>query len=101
MEVDQEAPTVVRAYNVAGVSSICGNSGCLKIITSEKATCSYSNKNCNFAIADGEKMPYDKSEEHYAEWKTDITYHIRCADEAGNEPVSNQCSITVKLYEVI
>lgn len=100
VDVDQDAPVVVRTYNLAGNSDICGNNGCLKIITNEESTCSYSLNDCNFDIIDGTNMPYDNSEEHYAEWRTDIKYFIRCKDEAGNEPNPNACSIIVRAYEL-
>ena len=87
--VDKSPPIVVRAYN--------DMSGRLKIITDEKSTCSYSTSDCNFMIDDGINMPYVNTEEHYAEWLEGRNYYIRCKDDAGNEPLSNSCSIIVRV----
>lgn len=89
VEVDRSSPTVVRAYKEGG----------LKIITSEKSICSYSNKDCNFEIKDGIAMPNDNEEIHNAEWKMQ-NYYIRCKDEYDNQPNPNTCSIVVKPYNL-
>ena len=38
---------------------------------------------------------------HVAEWKTDTTYFIKCADEYGNQPNPSQCSVVVRPYDMI
>ena len=58
-----------------------------------------STKDCNFDIAQGTEMPFADSKEHYAEWKTNIIYYIRCKDGADNEPYPNRCSMIVRGYE--
>ncbi|MEK6936116.1 MAG: hypothetical protein AABW67_04965, partial [Nanoarchaeota archaeon] len=87
VESDKSAPTVVRAYK----------DGTLKIITNEDSTCTYSNKDCNFNIADGIAMPYDNENIHTAEWKLK-TYYIRCKDGYDNQPNPNTCSIILSPY---
>ncbi|MFH1500640.1 MAG: hypothetical protein ABIE22_01715 [archaeon] len=96
--VDREAPKVVRAYQDTGPSTICGNVGCLKIVTDEDSTCSYSTTSCNFNLAEGIQMPYANTTEHFAEWSTDFGYYIKCEDESGSEPLPSWCSIVVRAY---
>ncbi|MCX6748309.1 MAG: hypothetical protein NT076_01770 [Candidatus Pacearchaeota archaeon] len=88
VEVDTSAPVVSRVYKEGSK---------LKIITNEKSSCSYSNnqeKQCNFAIAEGTNMPYANSTEHFAEWASK-TFYIKCQDNAGRQPLPNECSIVV------
>jgi len=90
IEIDKEAPKVVRVYS---------DSGKLKVITDEKSTCSYSNneeRKCNFQVSEGTNMPYANSTEHFAEWKTDKNYYIKCADLNNRQPLPTECSIIVK-----
>lgn len=89
VEVDRTAPIVVRVYRETD----------LKIITNEKSICSYSNKDCNFEIADGISMPYDNEPVHTAEWKMQ-KYYIRCKDEYDNQPDPNRCSIVASPYSI-
>ena len=92
VEVDRQAPAVARVYR---------ENELLKIVTTEDSECRYDIKSCNFNFEDGIDMPYANQTEHVAEWKTDDTYYIRCADKYGNMPLSNQCSIIVRPYDVI
>lgn len=91
IDVDRRAPIVVRAYR----------EGDLKIITNEESVCSYSNKDCNFNIGDGIAMPFDLEEDHTADWTLSNNYYIRCADEYGNQPNPNSCSIVIKGFDVL
>ena len=81
---------VIRVYK---------ESGELKIITSEKGDCSYSNVNCNFEIDDGIKMITSNYIIHNAEWKANRIYHIRCRDKYNNQPNPNTCSIILRSSE--
>ena len=73
----------------------------MKIITVEDSDCRYSIQNCNFNFEDGINMPYANQTSHVAEWKTDNTYYIRCSDKYGNMPLSNECSIIVRPYDIV
>jgi hypothetical protein len=92
VDVDTESPTIVRVYQ---------ENLLLKLITAEDSNCKYSIDNCNFKFEDGLDMPYPNQTEHFAEWKTENTYYIRCSDEYGNIPVSNTCSLIVRPYDVV
>ncbi|PIN90779.1 hypothetical protein COU60_00345 [Candidatus Pacearchaeota archaeon CG10_big_fil_rev_8_21_14_0_10_34_76] len=90
IETDNKAPFITRLYK-EGVDA-------LKIITNEKAECSYSINTCNFEVADGIDMrtlDVEKKVIHFAEWKTGQTYHIKCADEFGNQPAPDACTIQI------
>ncbi len=89
VESDRSPPLVIRAYKDSG----------LKIITNEKATCTYSITDCNFEIESGIEMAsYDK-ESHIAEWVVNKKYYIRCSDEYNNQPNPNTCSIILRPSE--
>jgi hypothetical protein len=96
VDVDRQSPIVVRAYK---------SSGELKIITSEEADCSYSNKDCNFNIDEGIQMSTLDNQAHNAEWKITQNYYIRCKDEYDNQPSLSLdnvgCSIVVRPYEIL
>ena len=69
----------------------------MKIITDEKAQCVYSTNSCNYLLEpDGIKMKSLQEKEHFVEWNTQKTYYVKCMDNFGNSPLSNQCSIIVK-----
>ncbi len=95
VESDDNAPLVVRAYK---------ESGQLKIITNEESTCSYSNKDCNFAISEGISMPYADDTDHAIEWDVSKNFYVRCEDEYGNDPAAQEgeegCSIVVRPYRL-
>jgi len=90
VEIDSEAPIVVRAYQ---------DSGKLKIITDEKSICSYNTneeKGCSFDIEEGTNMPYSNSTEHFAEWQEGKTYYVKCKDLNERQPLPTECSIIVR-----
>jgi len=94
IEIDNNEPIVVRVYNDANK---------LKLVTNENSTCSYQtniDKGCNFQIGEGTNMPYTNSTEHYAEWKLNQNYFVRCMDENGKQPIAQEssagCSVVVK-----
>jgi len=91
VESDRDAPVVVRAYK----------EGDLKIITSERAECTYSNKDCNFEIDDGIVMTSINFRNHNAEWRITKNYYIRCKDKYDNQPNPNECSIVIRPVELM
>ena len=91
VETDKQQPIVVRVYQ---------ESSDLKIITSEKAECSYSNKNCNFEIDDGISMTTTNFINHLTDWKTSKKFYIRCKDKYNNQPNPNECSMIVRPWDV-
>ena len=75
----------------------------LKIITDEESTCVYSIKSCSYDFDDAyvsNNMPYDNSTEHSTEWRTDITYYIKCKDIYGNMPSYSSCTMIVHAYDI-
>ncbi|MEK6885712.1 MAG: hypothetical protein AABX17_01990, partial [Nanoarchaeota archaeon] len=91
--IDKYAPQVLRFYNTESK---------LRLLTDEPAVCKYSTTSCNFDInAEGIiSMPYDWTEEHWAEWKTDQTYYVKCMDKYNNQPDSADCSVIIRPYEL-
>ncbi|MDP1728602.1 MAG: hypothetical protein Q8L27_00175 [archaeon] len=91
--IDKYAPEVVRVYNLESK---------IKLLTNENAICKYSTTSCNFDLnKEGIiSMPFDSTKEHWAEWKTDQTYYIKCMDEFNNQPNPESCSIIVRPYEL-
>lgn len=93
VNVDKQAPRVTRVYRDQA----------LKVVTDEEAECRYSLNSCNFAIVDGLRMAYPNLESkslHYADWKSGVTYYIRCTDAYGNEPEPATCSVIAKPTEL-
>ena len=95
VEVDTLAPSVVR---------ILYDSGRLKIITDENATCYYSNNEeveCNYEINNSTYaniMPHEdpaKKSEHLATWDTNKIYYIKCKDDNDKQPSPTQCSAII------
>ena len=86
VETDRTPPNIVRVYRENE----------LKIITDEKAECSYSNINCNFEINSGIKMNSNDNYIHTAEWILNKNYYLRCNDKYSNQPFPNSCSIVVR-----
>ena len=43
-------------------------------------------------------MPYDNTKTHWAEWKTEQTYYIKCKDKHENMPAPEECSIIVRPF---
>jgi len=89
--VDNFAPEVIRAYNEVDK---------LKILTDEDAECVFSTEGCNFDFEEGINMPFGGTE-HFAEWKTDQNYYIKCKDEYDNQPNPSDCSIVVRPYSTL
>jgi hypothetical protein len=91
LQVDDASPRVVRAYRETST---------LKIITDEESVCVYDIKSCNYEFDSGTIMPYSGSTEHSADWRTDITYYIKCKDGFGNMPAPASCSLVAHGYEI-
>lgn len=92
VETDTEAPIVVRAFNEGGN---------LNIVTNEEATCVYSTTTatgCNYLFEDGVSMQSLEKNRHQTSWESGTTFYIKCEDEFGNQPLPNECSITVRPY---
>ncbi|MAG24905.1 hypothetical protein CMI47_04925, partial [Candidatus Pacearchaeota archaeon] len=93
VDVDNDAPTVTRAYKDEA----------LKIVTDEDAECVYSLQSCNYVFDEGLPLIYsnpDRKNSHFAEWNTNSVYHIKCRDEFGNSPGPNDCNIVVNAVEL-
>lgn len=92
VQVDRQAPQVVRVYNEGSN---------LKIETDEKSNCYYSenvNNKCNYELKDGKQMLYQNVTAHYIEWKTNNNLYVKCVDTSGNQPNPVDCSIIVRPY---
>ena len=87
VKTDRQGPSVVRVYKEGGE---------LKVVTNERAECSYSFIDCNFEIDDGIKMSSFDSINHLAEWNTNHNFHIRCKDKYDNQPDPNTCSFITR-----
>jgi hypothetical protein len=88
--VDTFAPAIIRAYNLESK---------LIIITDEESACKYSTTSCNFNIDKEGIAMLDTSSEgrtHYAEWKLDQTFYIKCSDNFGNQPDPTSCSMILR-----
>ncbi|MAG38369.1 hypothetical protein CMI45_03220, partial [Candidatus Pacearchaeota archaeon] len=93
--VDIVAPAVTRAYR---------DLDALKIVTNEDAECVYSLNDCNYVFDEGLSLLYSNpeiKESHFAEWKNNAIYHVKCRDEKGNEPSPNECSLVVSAVDII
>lgn len=90
--VDKFAPAIVRAYLLESK---------LIVTTDEDSTCSYSTTSCNFNINEGVNMPIDSTMNHYADWKTEQTYYVKCKDKFNNEPDPTQCSMVIQPYSLV
>ncbi len=91
--VDKKEPRVTRAYRQEG----------LKIVTDEDAECTYSLSSCNFNFEEGIKMIYSNpsvKNNHFAEWKPNAKYFVKCRDQYGNLPSPAGCSIVVSAVEL-
>ena len=92
VEVDNNPPIVVRAYN---------ENDRLRVIIDEDGSCKYSTQTCNFDFEAGISMPFDDTKDHFTEWKSDTTYYVKCADAFGNEPSPSDCSIIVRPFMLV
>ena len=90
VESDSAPPIVVRVFR---------DGSNLKIITNEEAICVYDNKDCLYGFDDGIEMTSD-GRIHTIIWDTNKNFYIKCRDEFGNKPFPNQCSITVRPFEI-
>ncbi|MFA5856212.1 MAG: hypothetical protein WC867_02570 [Candidatus Pacearchaeota archaeon] len=88
---DKNPSTIVRVYKE-------GEN--MKVITDDISECTYSTQNCNFEIESGIKMESDDGEKHFAEWRNNQLYYIRCRDRYNNQPNPNSCSIVVRAYKM-
>ena len=87
--VDTVPPLVTRAYHDSANNA-------LKIVTNEDASCVYSLNSCNYNFNEGVAFLHvtqSNQKSHYAEWKPNIAYYIKCKDGFGNEPAPNSCNI--------
>jgi len=94
IKIDRAVPIVARVYRELDT---------LTVVTDEKAKCAYSLTSCDYNFAEGVAMAWEdatKKTVHYAEWDTDATYYIKCADLQGNEPSPTACSIIAKGSEL-
>lgn len=87
VETDNSAPVVARAYR---------EDNYMKLITDEEAQCVYDNVDCNYPFSDGIKMTNIDETNHFTDWNIKTNLYVKCKDTYGNEPLPNQCSITVK-----
>ncbi len=76
LELDTEAPKIVRAYS----------EGELKVITDEDAKCYYSFNGCGFDIRGEDAKPMTDvfSRTHTSEWESGKRHYIKCEDLGGN-----------------
>ncbi len=86
VQTDRSSPKIVRVYRETD----------LKIITDEKAECTYSNTDCNFEVESGIQMTSLDSYIHTSEWQLNKNYYVRCKDRYNNQPFPNSCSIIVR-----
>jgi len=89
VDVDNDEPKVTRIFKIGDK---------LRINTNENSTCTYSLKDCNFDLDEGLKMPPANSTEHEVVAE-DQKYYVKCRDEYGNEPLSNECSIIIRPWD--
>ncbi len=89
VDIDQEAPIVVRAYY---------EDGSMKLITDEKAECRYSTSTlgCEYSFDDGIKIKSYNKIDHFVKWDTETNLYIKCQDIYGNQPKTNECNIVVR-----
>jgi hypothetical protein len=98
VESDGQEPGIIRYFKS---SSLGGNY--LQIITNEPSTCVYSNFGCEYYFDDGTSLiseSGDYGQVHYAEWNINQDYYIKCQDEFGNRPGPEDCSATIRPFEI-
>jgi len=91
VQIDNKAPVVVRAYRETST---------MKIATDEESSCVYDIKSCNYEFNAGTAMTGEFVKEHSADWRTDVTYYIKCKDSFGNMPAPASCSLVAHGYEI-
>ncbi|MCK5613750.1 hypothetical protein KAR91_68430, partial [Candidatus Pacearchaeota archaeon] len=90
VESDGVAPLIARAYKEENY---------LKLVTSEDAGCVYGITDCNYLFDDAIKMTVVDGKSHFTDWDTRTNFYIKCADEFGNQPAPDECSIIVRASE--
>ena len=85
LDIDTAPPVVIRAYK---------SSGNLRLITDEKAECYYDFNRCNFNMDNATSMTTALSVNHYANWISGKTYHVKCRDIWEN--TNPDCAIIVR-----
>jgi len=94
IQVDREAPNVVRAYHEAKAGT-----SYLKIVTDENAECVYDVQDCLYDINEGTQMSTTDGISHFTNWNTQTNFYIKCKDDFKKGPridEGNGCSIVVK-----
>src|SRR3989338_10711456 len=94
--VDTAPPLVTRAYHDSANTA-------LKIVTNEDASCVSSLNSCNYNFEEGVEFLYistSNKKSHYAEWKPNLAYYIKCKDSFDNEPAPNACSLVASATNV-
>ena len=91
VQVDTDAPIVVRAYNEEIY---------LKLVTNEPAVCVYDVVDCSYVFEDGIKMDVVDDVNHYTDWNTKTNFYIKCKDEYDIQPNPNECSIIIRPFEI-
>jgi len=91
IETDRIQPVVIRMYQEGGQ---------LKIMTHEKAECSYSFIDCNFDFDDGIRMSTFDFISHHGDWQINKNYYIKCKDRYDNQPNPNVCNIIARPTEI-
>jgi hypothetical protein len=94
--VDTQSPLVTRAYRDS-------SNNALKVVTNEDAECTYSLNSCNFNFDEGIDLLYispTNKKSHYAEWKPNVAYYIKCKDVFDNQPGPNTCSLVASATNI-
>ena len=94
--VDTTPPMISRAYHDS-------SNNALKIVTNEDASCVYSLNSCNYNFNEGVALLYvtpSNKKAHYAEWKPNLIYYLKCKDSFGNEPSPNACSLVASATNI-
>ena len=87
VDVDNEAPLVVRAYH---------DKTYLRLETNEEAKCVYGTDDCNYLFDDGISLTSTDKTNQYIDWDTQKNYYVKCRDEYGNQPAPDKCSIIAR-----
>ncbi|MFB6226594.1 MAG: LysM peptidoglycan-binding domain-containing protein [Candidatus Paceibacteria bacterium] len=94
IDEDNAQPQVTRTYR---------DEENLRVLTSEGANCVYNTNpslGCTYNFDDGVSMKQVGSQTHYVEWDSSTRYYVKCSDEFGNRPAPDQCSVTVRAYNL-
>ncbi len=88
VESDSDAPIITRAYKEENY---------LKIVTDENSTCVYDTSSCSYLFEDG--LPMTAGTErinHFVTWSTQNKFYIKCKDDFGNQPPTDECNAIVR-----